>query len=437
MRFHREERAQAIVLIAIVASALLFGVGLAIDTGQLYAGRRAAQTAADSAAWAGAVVIFTAGTSGFTVATSTAAETAAIADALWNGYTIAAADVNVPPTTGPATGDPGFVEVNITTQVTTAFFPGPRPVTVRAVAGAARTGTGEALHVIATGGVANALNLTGVGRVVVTNGNVFVRSTSASSINIAAPPGNIGIDTTSSGVATRTRGTFAAGDSVKVQPQPPTTGVAAGAVGDADPFASLPGPTAIGCVTPLVACSSYPPPAVGGVKTIPPGIYNGGISITSGTTTFAPGTYILRNGGLNVSGTGSITTTGVFIYNTNTSYPAAGGACGAVNFTSSGSITLAARTTGSYAGITIFQDAVCTNRMIWGGTGARAMSGTYYIRPGAVVVPALRFNATGAGVTMNLAGQIVVPTYEGIATTLNLSYVRSVLAGARAPLLSE
>src|SRR5687768_8520067 len=76
----RAEGGQAIVLIAIVMAGLTLGVGLAADTGELYVARRAAQTAADSAAWAGAVVLLGGGT-------QAAAAAAATADATRNGLT--------------------------------------------------------------------------------------------------------------------------------------------------------------------------------------------------------------------------------------------------------------------------------------------------------------------------------------------------------------
>ena len=48
------EAGQAIVMIAIVFMGLLFVVGLAIDSGQLFAAKRTQQEAADAAAFAGA-----------------------------------------------------------------------------------------------------------------------------------------------------------------------------------------------------------------------------------------------------------------------------------------------------------------------------------------------------------------------------------------------
>ena len=60
-RWSRDERGQALILIAFALGGLLLGVGLALDTGQLFIARRAAQTAADAGAWAGAAVLYAGG----------------------------------------------------------------------------------------------------------------------------------------------------------------------------------------------------------------------------------------------------------------------------------------------------------------------------------------------------------------------------------------
>src|SRR5262245_34882207 len=79
-RFVREEDdGQAVVLFAILMLALLFIVGLAIDAGQLYSNKRTEQEAADSAAFAGAVILYQGGS-------GAQARTAAFEDALKNGY---------------------------------------------------------------------------------------------------------------------------------------------------------------------------------------------------------------------------------------------------------------------------------------------------------------------------------------------------------------
>lgn len=440
-RLVREESAQAIVLIALALSVLLLGVGIAVDTGQLYAGRRAVQTAADSAAWAGAVVIQTAGSAnGFAAATRTAAEAAAIADALRNGYTIAAADVNAPPASGTFREDPGFVEVIITTDVSTTFFPGPRSITVRAVAGATRSGAGNAVHVLRGGNVANALNLGNAGRLDVTGGDIRVNSSdNGGAINIAS--GGI----TTGAFATRVAGNpgISGGDAPRVVPAVVPSQPAA-----ADPFLTLPGPS----TTALWGAAYGTAPAAlierGTVDRnnnntpLDPGIYTGGIRIRgTSNVVMNPGIYILRGGGseygLTVENSAQISmasaTAGVFIFNTYSDYPTTPGSgnCGRIDINTTGAVTLRPVNAGSYAGIVIYQDRLCPNAETARSrnTGARNITGTIYL-------PTTELLVSGAA-TLSWNGQLVLWEYDGNPTDLDLTFAPATSAGSRVPALVE
>lgn len=440
-RFAAEDRGQAIVLITIVMGTLLLGIGIAIDAGQLYVARRAAQTAADSASWAGAVVIHGAGASGFSAATATAAEAAAIADAARNGHAITTADVNVPPTSGAFREDPGFVEVILTTSVPTTFFPGPRTVTVRSVAGASRSGAGSAVHVLRTGNVASTLNLSSSGRLDVTGGGIQVESSSSGgAVNIASG----GISTP--GFATRIVGNpgISGGDAARVSPAP---------IGNSpsipDPFASLPGPS----TTALYGAAYGTTPAVLTEKgtvdrnnnnaPLDPGIYTGGIRIRgSSNVTLNPGVYILRGGGadhgLTVSGTAGVNmasaTAGVVIFNTYSNYPAAPGGspnCGRITLSTSGQVTLRPGSAGSYAGIVIYQDRSCPTGdvMASSGSGERSITGTVYLPNTALQV--------SDAAQLSWTAQLVVREYDGDGTDLNLTFTPAQLAGGRVPALVD
>ena len=273
----RDDRGQVIVLIAAALATLILGVGIAVDSGTLYVARRSAQIAADAAAWAGAVVLYSGGS-------AAAAESAAILDASRNGYTIGAADVEVPPTSGPVAGDASFVEVRISQQVETAFFRGPAgglsSVSVRAVAGVTRSGSGEAVLVMRSTNTSDTLNLLNDARLAVTGGGIHVNSTNSGSINIASG--------TIAAPYTRTRGNVAPGDAGKVTPAAtvsyPTL--------VADPFAGLPGPSTGGL--PAFGAQDINNATV----TLNPGVYSGGIQIRgTSVVTLNPGTYILLGGG--------------------------------------------------------------------------------------------------------------------------------------------
>jgi uncharacterized repeat protein (TIGR01451 family) len=90
-------------------------------------------------------------------------------------------------------------------------------------------------------------------------------------------------------------------------------------------------------------------------QTLQPGIYSQITISGNASVTFSKGIYIIE-GGLTVSGTANVTGSGILIYNTGSKYPNAGGTYGAINLSTSGTVKLNAATTGSYAGILIYQD---------------------------------------------------------------------------------
>src|SRR6185503_3378898 len=230
----RDERGQALILIAIALGGLLLGIGLALDTGQLFVARRAAQTAADAGAWAGAAVLYAGGS-------AAQARTAAATDATRNGYTdggFVTVTTTSPPASGTYANDPGYIEVTITEQVLTRFLPGASgsrtPITVRAVAGLARSGSG--LAVIVTRPTGNTtFQLSNASRFTVTGGGTNTNTSSANSIQIAG--GGAFLTATFN----RFTGGVQAADAARMSPAP-TTLVAA----VADPFLSLAGPSTTG-----------------------------------------------------------------------------------------------------------------------------------------------------------------------------------------------
>jgi hypothetical protein len=148
----------------------------------------------------------------------------------------------------------------------------------------------------------------------------------------------------------------------------PTTGVSL-----ADPLAAMVGP----CVTGL---TSYGSVSVSGSsqKTIGPGIYSQ-ISVSGNASlTMTAGTYIIEGGGLTVMGNASLSGSGVFIYNAGSNYPNSGGNFGGITFSGTGSFNLSAPTSGSYAGILIFQSRQNTRALSFSGTAMAGMTGLIY-----------------------------------------------------------
>jgi hypothetical protein len=132
-----------------------------------------------------------------------------------------------------------------------------------------------------------------------------------------------------------------------------------------DPFATLPTP---GQPTATFAAASYSGKAT---ATLNPGTYTGGISVSgNAAVTLLPGLYYLQGGGLSVSGGGSVTGSGVVIYNAPQS--------GVISVTGNGTITLTAPTAGTYQGIGLFQDRSSTAPITVSGNGSLGVSGSIY-----------------------------------------------------------
>ncbi|HKY52226.1 MAG TPA: pilus assembly protein TadG-related protein [Candidatus Limnocylindria bacterium] len=414
MRHWRDDSGQALIIIAVALGALLLGVGLALDTGQLFVARRAAQTAADAGAWAGATILYSGGS-------AAQARTAATDDATRNGYTdggfISVATAS-PPTSGTYANDPGYIEVTITEQVLTRFLfgagGGRTAVTARAVAGVARSGTGQAVIVTRSTG-STTFRLLGTTRFTITGGGTNTNTTNNNAISIGA-----------GGLLTatfhRVSGNVNAADAGRMSPAP-TTGVAAAA----DPFASLAGP-------PTTGVPSYSGQTItNGTVTLSPGLYTGLVTVgNNGIARLVGGNYIFR-AGLTTTSNGSLVlagANGVLLYNANASYPAAGGGCGSLSLAGTGTMTLSASRTGSYAGMLVFQDRSCTNGPTITVRTGTTLDGTLY-------VPAALLTLSAAN-SVTIASQIVAEqlTISG-NNTLTMSFTPASITGTRVPSLVE
>ncbi len=412
-RWSCDEDGQALILIAAALGGLLLGIGLALDTGQLFVSRRAAQTAADAGAWAGAAVLYAGGSAAL-------ARTAATDDATLNGYTAGtyiAVTTASPPTSGTYSGDPGYIEVTITEQVLTRFLfgasAGRTAVTVRAVAGLARSGTGQAVIVTRATGT-TALQLTGNTKFTITSGGTNTNTSHANAISI-----------TGSGQLTatfhRVTGGVTAPVAGKMSPAP-ITGVAAAA----DPFASLAGPSTTGV-------PAYAGQTITTTVALSPGVYTGLITVgNGGIAQLAAGRYIFR-AGFTTTGTGSVVLAdagGVLLYNANANYPAVGGSCGNLSLAGSGTMTLSASRTGSYAGMLVFQDRSCSN-----GAALTVRTGTSF--GGTLYVPAATLTISVAN-NITIASQIVAYELTLVGgNTLTMTFTPSSVAGTRVPSLVE
>jgi uncharacterized membrane protein len=131
--FHKSQRGQVMVLVALSVIVLLGFMGLATDLGLLWAVRRKAQTAADAAAVAGSNATLGSDSSAY----STAATDVATLNGFTNNSQSTTVSVSQPSPTGYPSGT--YVQVSITRTVSTYFLGAigykTIPITVTALAG--------------------------------------------------------------------------------------------------------------------------------------------------------------------------------------------------------------------------------------------------------------------------------------------------------------
>jgi Flp pilus assembly protein TadG len=418
-QFAREEGGQALVLGAIMFMALLFAVGLAIDTGQLYAAKRTQQEAADAAAFAGAVVFYQGGT-------ATEARAAATADATRNGYTDGLANTTVtvssPPTSGTYNGDVKHVEVTIIRTIQTALVPAQalfNPVRARGVAGAETFNNGYAIMALDATCTPGALNVNSNENIHVAGGGIIVNSCAANAVTGFSSSQDLQIASPYSlNTAGGTTGnTFPVGVAVStgVSPVP-------------DPFAGFPKPSTVGLLT-------NPSSGYGG--TLFQGVYTGSLD----SSALCHGIYILKGGGMggditrdtNVAhidpNTGLPCDGRVLIFNTNSNYPSSGGSCTGIGRSGNHPITLRPMTTGTYTNMQIYQDPACTATLDIGGTQTLDADGTIYL-------PNATISMNGNPSTL-VSGQLIAKRLDIQNGNLNITYSTGNTAQPILPRLAE
>jgi hypothetical protein len=344
-------RGQILPLYALGAVALL-GMGtLAMDVGYWRYQQRLEQSAADSAATAGAIELL------YSAANVT---TFARNDATANGYTDGAADttvqVNVPPATGLYSTSTHAVEVIVTKQqplffgggsgITFLGIGGAQPVSARAVArNDAPEAGGEciiALGQLTINGGAGGFLLPHCG--VIADGGMTINgngTVTAEYIGVAngAIPGCGGC----------------------------TEAAPARSIAAQDPC-----PVIASCE--YLAAHGYGTPVqqtvVKGLSSYPPGEYTK--TFTPGTATLQPGLYIL-DAGMTAKGSEVITATaGVTIYNKG----------GSISFGGNSYINLVPPASGIGAGIAIYQPPTNTSAVSISGGGTYGVSGMIYMPAG-------------------------------------------------------
>jgi Putative Flp pilus-assembly TadE/G-like len=343
----RRESGFVLIVTSLAIVMLLGFLGMAIDVGFLQFQKRRIQSAADGAAQGGAFEVM-AHSPDATIVSS------AKYDSGKNGFTDGADGVTVtvhyPPTRGFYAGKTNAVEAIVTRSNPTYFMSlfglSSAPVSARSVARA--TSSPNCIYVLDPT-ASGALFATGNGTPTVQCGIVVDSSNSTA----ATANGNACVTATAITIVGNYGGHS---NGCGFQPTPVT-----GAPSVPDPLSYLTAPTVGPCDHTNYAVS-------GGIVTLNPGVYCGGIAINGASTIvyLNAGTYVLNGGGLVINGQANVTGTGVMFYNTGD----ASHIYAPVSINGGSITTLVAPVSGPYEGILFFQDrsiSSTTTNMFNGG----------------------------------------------------------------------
>ncbi len=376
-RFSRSaapRRGIMVVWLALTLAAIIGVAAIALDGGRLLSDRQHVQATADAAALAAAGVLYQEYPTNGGLDGQGNARAAAWQMASANGITDgnnAAVTVNIPPQAGDFVGKPGYAEVIISEELSASysviFHSTSLTVTARAVARGIMTSPPAAsgFYVLASTGKA-AFHATGTTNLTIQNASLYVNSSDVNAIQTDS-----GSSVTAASFQFVGTGYNPAALHGPITQPAPTT---------ADPLAALPPPS----------FSAYPVQSgstlhVNGTVTLQPGVYIGGIKMGNGNITLQPGVYLINGGGIKLNN-GSLNGTGVMIYNGADSTQSAG----AISIATHVSVSLSPATSGTYAGVTFFQDRQVNQAMNITASNNKNM-------PGAIYAPAAEVDLSGPG----------------------------------------
>jgi Flp pilus assembly protein TadG len=383
------ESGYGLVFAAFGLIVLLGAAGLSVDMGYLRYQRRLLQSAADSAALAGAAQL---GAGGSTLQ----AQNAAAADSELNGFKDGGT-INVTASKITLNGNPNTMQVTVADIYPTFFmriFGGSfRNVTVSTIATAQYVGSRGCIYALTGGG---GITLGGGATVDVPNCNVFSNQgiSGGGTIRAAAIGSHNGSSVTA------------------------TPAVITGMVRTSDPLANTAAPGIPGgaCINKNITTNIFP----GGQPPLSPGKYCS-ISIAgavSQSITFLPGTYVITgNGGTGLSfkGSGTLTGTGVTFYITG----------GSVQTNASQHLNFTAPNTG----ILFFQRNTDTATATIAATGNSKLQGALYF-PNAT----LNLNSGANGAVSGSQYMLLVAKTLNLNTNVNFASNYGSLPNATSPI---
>lgn len=363
-------RGTIVVLVAACLTVLLVCAAISLDGGGLLEQRRKAQATADAAAMAAAESVFrnypaNQGQDPYNWANDRGHEVAA-ANGFTDDGTNTIVTVHVSPEKymgGPNKGQTlpaGYAEVVVQRNQKRYFSAiigtGSIPITARAVARGKWAPAFIGIHVLDLH-EPSALRATGGGLGNVSGGAAVIVNSDAAEAAVTTGGSSLTADNFSIVGGTSGEG-FHGEVHTGMEPQP-------------DPLRALPQPNSADYANQ----SNGPKHYSNGSKTISPGVYNGGITITGqANVTMQPGIYYMKGGGFSFSGQGNLVANGVMIYND----PQGPSDNISLSGSNGGSVTMTPPTTGTYKGMTLFQERTAENTMNISGNGGFYVTGTFY-----------------------------------------------------------
>ena len=395
----RDESGATAVVIGLCMTALMGFAGMAVDVGVWYSDKRAAQGAADSAAYSAAVDYG----AGDTTGAASAGQAVAAQDGYTNGSGGVTVTINSPPTSGTHKTTSGAMEVIVTKSESLFFsslFLKSASVSARAVA---VPGSSGAYCVLALDTSA---------------------STTVTTADVSETGATI-IDTSSCGMAVNASGSDALylsgsselkAKSLSIVGNYTTTGTASVVVSGskttnaspvADPYANVATPSPSGTCAPVNSWSHST------TATINPGTYCNGFSVSgAAVVTMNPGVYVINQGAFSVTNGAVLTGAGVTIVLTSST----GSNYATANISGDGQVNLTAPTSGATSGIVFLQDRNDSS----GATSTIANSAGLTVT-GALYFPSQTLDFTGATTNPSQCTQLVAfrISYGGSATFNN------------------
>ena len=383
-RSHSSERGQVLVIIAVALIGLIGMTGLAIDGSRAYSDRRQAQNAADTAALAAALAyVRTPGEDWTAVGYSRAAS---------NGFddneTTNFVDVYHPPVEGPYAGDTNYVQVIITSHLSTMFgrVVGIEQVTntVQAVARVdpsvyTQLYDGNAVVGLAPHECAS-VKYQGNANTVVTGGGLFVNSdcdnaaffNNSSSASLTAPSLTV-VGDEKHATGALNIGTITENAEDQAKAYPPREYI-------------LPNPKCDGNAT-----------KVG--ETLKPGNWSGTFP-PAGVKYLETGVYCVNSGNFRLNAGDYLEGHGVFIWVNS----------GDVRWNGGATIKLHAPITGPYQGLLLYMPITNSNEIVINGNSGSEFTGTF-------MAPAAPITINGTGSSSGLNGQVIGYTVDLAGTS--------------------